>query len=551
MIARNLFKNLTRMAAIDAISIAALSLIFIIFLTVLHHGLYPTVFSDEWVYSSAARLSPLSESVSPSYLYLLLFKNTNYCGSNFLDCARLINACFFAFALPFIYLISRRVMPRKTAIFIAVISLLGPINSYTAYFMPESLYFFSFWLFAWFVLTALPANAFVLGSGLGFILGMMSLIKMHAIFLIPVIIIFMALMLIFRPGEISLRKAVLTISCMIVVFFIVRWLFGYIIAGPNGLSLLGSKYTYNALSLFSADRLLRTLQLIWIPLIGHLTAMALLFGMPIAAMVTQKNHASISTLSMFTAACLITLLFITIVTTAQIAGWDPYETINRIHMRYYNFLFPLFYIIAAAELSLTTPQTFYWRQWILATTIAIAGFFAMMCLQKQYTISFIDCPELFGFFYDARILKCLTALAIICLVIWPIRKKWAAALYVLCFLPLAIASANYFVNAELRQERMSNSDAYDRAGQFTRQYLGKETSHLAIVGPEQAGLYKTLFYIDNLKTSMSELPNNIPIEFAKIPQDKTWILFIGNYPVHRKTYFKISKGDFTLIKIKP
>lgn len=527
----------------------------VILLTLLHVKLYPTVFADEWIYSRSARLVPLSQSITPSYLYLLLFKSTNYCGQNFLSCARFINACFFVFALPFIYLLARSITSHRLSLFIAVISLLGPINSYTAYFMPESMYFFSFWLYVWFIFTTLKKNPFIFGNGVGFILGTMSLIKMHALFLLPGFIIFLFLLLLYQPIQIDFKKISLTIGYFICSFLITHWLISFMITGQSNLTFLGEKYYLNLHASLSFNHFFQVIENISIPLIGNLVALTLFFGVPFA-MISQLgiksaiNHSnpSLHILQLFAIACLIPLLLITIFTTAQIVGWGPYEVINRIHMRYYNFIFPLFFVIASGDIFSMTKPTRSWKTRFIILLLILSGIYAITCMEKKYLISFIDCPELYGFTHNKILFYLLTALGIVSLILWKIKKTYGAYVYILFFMPTFIFISSYFVNLELRQQRLT-TDAYDRAGQFTSRYLGQETSKLTIIGPELGGLYKTLFYIDNPNTSIAQLPAYVPLEFAKIPKDKLWILFIGDYPTIRKPYLKISMGDYTLIKI--
>ncbi len=130
-----------------------LLVLFLVYLVFRNMGLYPTVFADEYSYSMFSRLLPLSESSVPSYIYLKLYSVTNACGDGFLGCAKLINAFLFILAAPFIFLIARRVASETASVVVSLLAVFGPINSYTAYFMPESFYFLSFWVFSWYLLS--------------------------------------------------------------------------------------------------------------------------------------------------------------------------------------------------------------------------------------------------------------------------------------------------------------------------------------------------------------------------------------------------------------
>lgn len=533
--------------ALDSILIASITIVFFAILVTLHKGLAPTVFSDEWIYSRAARLLPLSESNLSSYLYLFLFGSTNYCGSGFLECARVLNTIFFALGFPLIYLISIKLVSRKTALFILILSMLCPMTSYTAYFMPESLYFFSFWIFAWFVLSNIKNHPGITGIGIGFILCLMSFIKMHAIFLIPAMMIFLGLISFYRVIDLNKKQAFLNIVYMLITFILSRELLGVMIAGHHGLNIIGENYNYNAIAAFNLHRLLLIFEYIKIPLLGHLLALTVLFCVPLAIMINtlfSKNDQTtdVKLLIFFSFSCLISLLFFTTFTTTEIVGWNQYESLNRIHLRYYAFIFPLFFIIAAsAKNSLMKIG--------VAALFAIS-FSAIFFLRNKYVISFIDCPELFGIAYSKIIFEVVSCFSFICLAVWAIQQKWGIRIYLYLFLPLTLLVSNYFVNYELRQERLYRTDVYDRAGRFAHDYLGSEVNSLTVIGSEQAGLDKTLFYLDNPRVSKIALPADFPIELAKIPEDTKWILLIGNYHMLRKPEFRISMGDFTLVKFK-
>jgi len=126
--------------------LAALSVLAVLFVWLMHRsfGYSPTVFSDEWYYSRLSRLQPLGDAVLPSYLYLWLYRITNVCGEGFLDCARLLNTLFLVGAAPFVYLTGRAFTGARTAAAIALLATLAPMNLYTAYFMPETPYYFGF-----------------------------------------------------------------------------------------------------------------------------------------------------------------------------------------------------------------------------------------------------------------------------------------------------------------------------------------------------------------------------------------------------------------------
>ena len=122
-----------------------------VFLILRNVGLYPWIFSDEYSYSQASRLIKAAASNTPLYIYYYVYRVTRHAGTAFLDAARLLNALFLVGAAPFIYQVARKVTSKWIAVLVAMLSLLAPINTYTAYFMPEAMYFFVFWWMTWFI----------------------------------------------------------------------------------------------------------------------------------------------------------------------------------------------------------------------------------------------------------------------------------------------------------------------------------------------------------------------------------------------------------------
>ena len=156
-----------------------------------NHGLYPAVFADEWSYSKMSRLAPLAEAMVPSYLYLWLFSASKACGAGFLECVRVGNLAFYLAALPFVHGLARRYTSAGYAMLLTVLAAAAPLNAYTMYFMPEATYWFGFCVLSWIMLTRDGWS--ILGTALagGLVLGLMSLVKVHALFLIPALCLYL------------------------------------------------------------------------------------------------------------------------------------------------------------------------------------------------------------------------------------------------------------------------------------------------------------------------------------------------------------------------
>jgi phosphoglycerol transferase len=532
----------------------------IISLTIRNYGLYPAVFADEWVYSTFSRLTPLSGSPVPSYLYLLLFGISRFSGDGFLECARFLNVCFFAFALPFIYLVCRKQASWQLSLFIALLSVLGPINSYSAYFMPEAMYFFFFWFFVWFLLRSTNKDPFLLGAGAGSILGLIALIKFQAIFLMPGLFCFLLLAWVTNIGVQSFKRTILTLAWALLAFFVSRLFVGYLIAGNPGLNLVGKMYgsIARSASVFDTAHLLRLLRLSKHSLIGHLLAMSFLFAVPLASVVAVSRTTKLQDiesspahklrlLQIFVGAFLPPLLLMIAWASALFVGLGPYESIARLSMRHYSFVFPLFLIIVGAQIEWRgLGQISSRRAWLAVLIIGPLALASLVTRLGNYAPNFIDCPEIL-FTSNATASLILGVLGLVSLITWAIDRKLGASIYLFLFLPLAMTTSAYLVNTELRHRLVP--DIFDRAGQFTHCYLGNGASKLVIAGSQPAGLFKALFHVDNPTASMLEIPERAPLELSKIPAGTIWVLLIGDHKPPSKVAYQISLGGYSLIRV--
>ena len=190
---------------------------------------------------------PLGEAIVPSYLYLWLFGASSACGSGFLDCVRIGNALLFVGAGPFIYLIGRRVTRPAVAAAVALLALLLPFNLYTALFMPEATYYFGFLVLSWLARNHPSWSAARLGLASGAVLGLMSLVKVHALFLLPALCVYLACNA-WMTREAGKRRAAWMAGALAAAVLaaattlLTKFAIGYLLAGAPALSLFGSFY---------------------------------------------------------------------------------------------------------------------------------------------------------------------------------------------------------------------------------------------------------------------------------------------------------------------
>ena len=527
----------------------------------LHIGLYPMIFADEQNYSRFARLIPLADVTIPSYLYFWVFSATNGCGAGFLDCARYLNLLFFVGAGPFLYLSARTVCARPLAAAVALLCVLAPVKSYTAYFMPEAMYFFGFSVLSWLALTRTGMHWARYAAAAGALLGLMALVKVHALFLLPALCVFMFHAAWRRqPRGPWLRMGVAMACIAAAAMLAAKFALGYAFAGKNGLHLLGSFYGDQASDSLSAGAtLLKLLPAAWLSLRGHLMMLTLLFALPLAALLhlllspRARSEAGDSgvALALYALLMLGAALGLTVFYTASIAGFGPDEGV-RLHVRYYDFTFPLLVMLAAARSGDGWSTARRVLPWLLACGLGALLYYAQTALPAQYRLLMGDAPEItaFGLLRDDSLARVLVLLELALLAAWALNRQLAGILFLLLFLPLDVFNGEQVVAGVFGPAHHAN--AFDRAGQFTRAYLpDAERNKVTIAGTNLGDLLRAKFHVDAPDIDIMDLPEGSALRPYQLPGRKNWLLVIGDHALPPGATPVAGEGGFVLVQVNP
>ena len=368
-------------------------------------GLYPFVFSDEYSYSKFSRNMSFSEAYLPNYLYFFIYKYTSMCGSGFLDCARLINVIFFSASMPVIYMIGSKVSDKRNAVFIAFISIMGPVSTYTAFFMPESLYFFCFWITVYLLLKIDINSHFKVWVPLSIVFGLTSLVKPHALFFLPSIAMY-----VIAISLISAKKIEFLFLCkycgFVFLSLCVKFFLGYFLAGVNGITFFGSLYSgIAAQTSFQIADFINLVYLFFNNIFGHILGIALLFSVCVVSLPNyfldrlQKNNSCDYSLKLvvITFCTFMVLIPITALFTARISVDGVYESTSKLHMRYYNFAFPLLYLIALLNFEFSLDRNKIRTRLFMVLPVLCLVIYGMFSNMAGYTHSLVDSPELHGY----------------------------------------------------------------------------------------------------------------------------------------------------------
>lgn len=557
-------------------------------------GLNPGIFLDEWYYSKMARLQPLSEAVLPSWLYFWLFRASNLCGDGFLDCVRFGNALFFTAAAPFVYLTARTVTGTRPALLVALFALLAPLNLFTVFFMPESMYYFGACVLAWVALTRAGWGPWRHALALGAILGLMSLVKVHALFLLPAACLFLLYSAWAGGGARWAARGAGAMALAALALFAVKFGLGFALAGKAALNLFGPFYGASA-DKAAHHSLLAQVRPALTSLKGHLMALALLFPLPLAMLLHMLPGRAGRTpqarpLALLQAWTLLTLgaaLGMTVLYTASIAGDGPGEGI-RLHMRYYSFVFPLLFTVAAAGVGraggaaarisgVSLPDSGASvrdssalvgdsgasggvsaataraggapaRAWLVALALAALLLMALAAL-PGYSLRLSDGPTIAWVDLGNAAGRVLLGLDLLMLVLWASGSALAPLLFLGLALPLILVGANRAVGDYLAV--LGQPNPADQAGLFARRTIPPSERGTVAIAATGVELFRAQFRLDARDAVLLDLPPGEPVAPYQMPVHNKWLLVVGKHALPPGVTAAAASADYQLVKLSP
>jgi phosphoglycerol transferase len=490
----------------------------------------------------------------PSYLYLWLFGASSACGDSFLGCVRTGNIALYLAAAPFLYFTALRYTGRRRASLIALLSTLAPMNVYTLFFMPEASYYLGFCVLSW-ILLAWPARAAYKPVAAGVVLGALSLVKVHALFLLlPT-----CLYLLYASWQAGGRWQLRGLGGAVLVGALtagVKFALGYLLAGPAGLSLLGPFYASSAGSgADPAARMAATL----VNARGHLMALAVLLGLPLALMLhglcsngLRNDLRNTGTPGAPLQVYVLLMLGASVGMTAVYAGTIAHLADNealRLHLRYYNFTFPLLWMVAAAAIGGGSNgdgrARLPWLRWAIALPLALL-LAASLFLLPGYVLNMVDGPDIAAVMPGRAVGYVIATLQLAMLLLWAAGRANAPRLFLTVFLPLTLIlgqGASVMFAAHYRLDRVG-----DRAGLVARQLVPPgERGQITLAGAEERQLLRAQFHIDHPGSRLMVLDNGAPIEQSQ-PQDQKWMLVIGEHVLPPDARVAHKGNGFTLLR---
>jgi phosphoglycerol transferase len=419
--------------------------------------------------------------------------------------------------------------------------------------MPESLYFLGFWILAW-QLTQFDGNSGIWQWLLpGFVFGCLSLIKPHSLFLVPAIAIY----IVYIGWEKQERRAATT-AMNTAAFFIAaaaaKFLLGYLFAGKSAFTIFGPLYSQIAgLASQNPDVYFKLAEFASLSFGGHAMAITLVYGVPFfvtmsivveSLMNKDANRASLTKISLFAILIVSNLVLVTALFSALARLYNEDEFL--LHMRYYNFALPLFYIVAASAMFSKKSRSGLILSILLASLIGLACYAIYVSMTPFFTKAYVHSPDIFSVSGNEIVFHVFGGLSILALLLCFWRTEIGAKTYLCLVAPFLVACAFDMIEGA-RSNALSPGIAA-RAGLFARDYLSKsDREKLLIVGSYPRYLYTAAFHVNSAGVSVD---SRWPYDFSKLPAGKEWVLFVDE-PVPAGRWFSqaLPMNGFTLTRV--
>ena len=504
-------------------------------------GLFPILFPDETRYMLGARVLPFAEAEIPSYLFFAVYRFVKLFDPDFMNAMRILNALFFTLGGVFIYLLARMVCKPALALFLAAASLMLPFSFITAFFMPEALYFFVVWALVWMMVRYGSLDAAHQGALFGAVIGILSLIKVHALFLLPGAAVYIALMQA-RNEKWSARPVVHSIAALVAVCFSVKLFGNWLFAGSSGVALFGGPYSAALQEGLQSFELPVLLWAFLYNLAGHIVVLGFIYGVPVLFALglavhqrSRENNGAYKALYRLPVACL-ALLPPLVVMAAMFASlnaaasFDYDFSIGELQGRYFSFLFPGFILIMGYAISLEkndVRQGMKERLWGLAPLACFL--YAVGTSLRGYSLLFIPhypdacvlfSPDIPWLTLGMQLLLALSA------VLWLFSRRAAALCFLFAFIPVYIFG--YCLDSHvIYRTYASGRTAIAQGAETARELLGDERNAVTIYARKNTKwAYVFLFYLEQKSDRVIEYESPDETDLERMVPGSKWAIIL-------------------------
>lgn len=531
-------------------ALALASVAFYWILTARLVGVNVSVLIDEYSYVLDAHYTPLTEASYPNQLFQLVFSSTRLCGTEFYSCARGINALFVVASGLVLYFFGKYISKKPLfGVLAAIGGVFGSLGTYTAYFMPEAI--FNFWILLFFYLLVRFANSnnLAVWALIGLVLGISSLAKPHAFFVVPALVIFIFLTT--RSSSVNyIRVSLLRIAVFISALVSTKFILGFAIGGEKAVSIFGRYGTVESATGLAATTLVQNSGLDALTTSWGQTMMIVIIAgvaLPVSLLgfiTTLKKDTATFQKNRARSLVAISLLNMMAV-SALFEAWLGLST--WMHTRYYSYLIPLL-VIALIEAFVNSDSIDNKKIKVpLVLLYLVIGSIALVTAGIPYGANWIDAPD-FRAHIDNHFFSSVFIFLALCLaVLWIWNTKIVMAVAIGVTVVSFVLSGTYI--STFLQNTFGQDTTYDHLGRVLRDFLPQEElNKTLLIGDNNTTMERALFssLSGEARALLAPLEG---IEASEFEDDAQWIVRVGEPAVSGLSKPVISGDGFSLHKV--
>jgi phosphoglycerol transferase len=508
----------------------------------------PKILGDEYIYSMNARHTPLADSSVPNYFFNIIFSSTSAFGYGFYTAAKVYNLGFLLAFSAVVYFAARLIAKPGVSFVVAMLALIGPISAYASYFTPEMMFYFGCALVIYFSLRFHARTGVGKWALLGVGLGLVTLVKPHALFLAAPIFAYIIYLALKGEGNRWLNAPVRALA-FVAAMFATKFAIGYAFAGQKGLAIFGGSYDASATSAINSggraigdattDPSVAAIAstgavgtTVW-QVLFHISFMIMFLSVPliltgiqtIRAFKTKGEPSETTKVSFFLFVALIALVLVSAVFVAYSSAFG--ETLqNRVMIRYYEYLLP-FLPLTLLPLGNHIPKLSNLAKWLILGGVTAWVFVALPNMTAYVPPLFTDSSLIASAIKSGIPLFIFALLGIAMLAYWLFKPEQGSQMFLYGFAPLVILiyAISSYANMTVPSSEIG---MYTQSSRWAHDHLSAaDKKDIMIIGTVKQTAQAAQLWLDEPTSQVKILPEGDTFDINTLPESVKYIIRVG------------------------
>jgi len=529
----------------------------------------PKILGDELIYSNNARHTALADSSVPNYLFNLIYSTTSNFGYGFYSAAKVYNLIFLIGFAGMVYLAARLIAKPGESFVVALIALVGPISAYASYFTPEMMFYFGCAVVIYFALRFHARTGAGKWALLGLGLGLVTLVKPHALFLAAPLVAYIVYLAFKGEGN-GWLKSIARVVSLAGAMVVTKFAIGYLIAGQKGLAIFGGSYDAsataaaqsggaaiggaitdpNVTAIASGGAVGTT---VW-QILFHISYMLMFFAVPliltgiqtIRAFKAKGEPSETTKVSFFLFVALIALVLVSAVFVAYSSAFG--ETLqNRVMIRYYEYLIP-FLPLTLLPLGNHIPKLGKGAKWAILAGSVVWLAVAVPNMSTIVPGLFTDSSMMASAIKSGIPLAVFAALGVGMLAYWLFKPEVGSQVWLYGFATVMVLfyAISSYVNMTVPSSHVGQ---YTGSSRWVHDNISaKDRENIVVIGNNFQNVQAAQLWIDTPSSTGQMVAEGQEVNINDFPEKGQLILAIGKVALTGDGFIVKQTESWALIK---